>query len=324
MPGGQCGSWPAFWTFGSDWPRDGEIDIIEGVNSQTANDMTLHTGAGCVISHTEAFTGQRTTPNCDVEALGQDANAGCQIASNDIATYGSAFNANGGGVYATEWTSSAVSVWFFRRGAIPDDLSGGNPDPSGWGKPAAKFEGECDVDQHFRNHNLIFDLTFCGDWAGNVWGQDLVCSPQASSCQEFVQNNPNAFVDAYWKVNSLKVYQSHHDQAYGKMTSVKSAESSTVASSQPLSSPAPIPLRESSTSTLPIESTVLPPSTPTAAPTSPPTTLTTAAQKPSYKTVSALRWDYFGSSSPGQPVGAKQKRSVHARHLLRHQRKTRA
>ncbi|OXV11258.1 hypothetical protein Egran_00985 [Elaphomyces granulatus] len=25
MPGSVCGAWPTFWTFGEDWPQDGEI-----------------------------------------------------------------------------------------------------------------------------------------------------------------------------------------------------------------------------------------------------------------------------------------------------------
>jgi hypothetical protein len=31
------------WTLGPNWPSSGEIDIIEGVNSQKANSMALHT-----------------------------------------------------------------------------------------------------------------------------------------------------------------------------------------------------------------------------------------------------------------------------------------
>ena len=45
MPGGECASWPAFWLLGypAEWPAAGEVDIIEGVNNQIGNDMTLHT-----------------------------------------------------------------------------------------------------------------------------------------------------------------------------------------------------------------------------------------------------------------------------------------
>ena len=31
MPTG-CGTWPAYWLCGENWPYKGEIDIIEGVN----------------------------------------------------------------------------------------------------------------------------------------------------------------------------------------------------------------------------------------------------------------------------------------------------
>ena len=42
-PGGQCGTWPAMWMLGPNWPNNGEVDIIEGVNGNTNNLMSLHT-----------------------------------------------------------------------------------------------------------------------------------------------------------------------------------------------------------------------------------------------------------------------------------------
>ncbi|RAL00521.1 glycoside hydrolase family 16 protein [Aspergillus ibericus CBS 121593] len=205
MPGGICGTWPAFWLLGSDWPNNGEIDIIEGVNQQTTNDMTLHTSDGCTINNS-GFTGTLTTDNCYVDAAGQSSNAGCGITDPSTESYGTGFNANGGGVFATEWTSSAISIYFFPRGSIPSDIATGSPDPSTWGTPVASFAGSCDIDEHFTGMQIIFDTTFCGDWAGNVWSSGS-CASAASTCSDYVANNPSAFTDAYWTVNSLQVYQ---------------------------------------------------------------------------------------------------------------------
>lgn len=47
-----------------------------------------------------------------------------------------------------------------------------------------------------------------GDWAGKKWSEDSTCSAKASTCEEYVQNNPEAFVEAFWKINALKVYSS--------------------------------------------------------------------------------------------------------------------
>lgn len=206
MPAGACGTWPAFWLLGPDWPNNGEVDIIEGVNTQSVNNMALHTDAGCSITHTGQFSGELETSNCDVNAAGQGNNVGCSIRSGDSNSFGNGFNSNGGGVYATEWTSQAINIWFFPRNAIPSDLANGTPDPSGWGQPSGQFTGACNIDDKFKDQKMIFDVTFCGDWAGSVWSTDTTCAPKASTCQSYVQNNPAAFKDTYWLVNSLKVY----------------------------------------------------------------------------------------------------------------------
>lgn len=204
MPGSICGTWPAFWMVGPNWPNAGEIDIIEGVNTQTSDSITLHTSAGFSVSNDGSSSG--------TQLLGSDCegNSGCSQTTSDNQNYGDGFNAINGGVYATEWTSDHIAVWFFPRTNIPSDISGGNPNPSGWGSPLAQFNPTdgSSIDDHFQNNQLVFDTTFCGDWAGssNVWNSNSECSALASTCQEYVSNNPAAFVDAFWSVNSIKVY----------------------------------------------------------------------------------------------------------------------
>lgn len=217
MPGAACGVWPAFWMVGPNWPSSGEIDIIEGVNTNTHNAVTLHTGPGCSIAlgtspntgSSDAgalFSGSVSTSNCDVNASGQDQNVGCSIATSDSSNYGDGLNAIQGGVYITEWTQTVIRTWFFPRGSIPSDLES-SPDPSSWGTPLAAFPStSCDIDTSFKNQQIVFDTTFCGDWAGAVWGTDATCSSKAPTCNEYVQNNPEAFADAFWTINSLKVY----------------------------------------------------------------------------------------------------------------------
>ena len=104
-----------------------------------------------------------------------------------------------------EWTDEAISVWFFPRGSVPSDISSGSPKPQYWGTPMSQFQGCCDIPEFFENQQLVFDLTYCGDWAGNVWGSSS-CSSLASTCSSYVANNPTAFKNAYWTINSLRVY----------------------------------------------------------------------------------------------------------------------
>lgn len=135
-------------------------------------------------------------------------NVGCGIGTQDTMTYGDGFNNEGGGVYATEWTGEAIRVFHFVRSNIPADILAGNPDPTTWGAPLALFTG-CDFDTYVKNQTIVFDTTFCGQWAGQkeVWQADPVCSKKAATCEDYVKNNPADFAGAYWDVNSVKVYQ---------------------------------------------------------------------------------------------------------------------
>jgi len=212
MPTG-CGTWPAFWTVGPNWPNSGEIDIIEGVNVQAYDATTLHTNDGCDMSHmpADSFTGKWGTgsqgnpaDNCYVNAPDQWSNQGCGIVATAPNTYGTGFNNNRGGVYATLWNpSSGISVWWWNRTSIPSDVAN-NPNPANWGKPYAAFQfGQYCSSNHFANHAVVFDLTFCGDWAGNNFGTDC---PGKGACNTYVQNNPSAFAEGYWNINYVKVW----------------------------------------------------------------------------------------------------------------------
>ncbi|KAM0434490.1 hypothetical protein ACHAPT_003586 [Fusarium lateritium] len=228
MPGSIPGVWPAFWMFGPSWPSSGEIDILEGVNTQTQNAVTLHTGPGCSITNDGTAQGTRLNKQ---DCNSGDGHEGCGQQTSDNQNYGDGFNAIGGGVYATEWTSDHIAVWFFHRDRIPADIQSSCPDPSSWGPPLAKFNGGqgCNIDQHFKDHNLIFDTTFCGDWAGapDVWNNNPETSA-LGACEDYVASNPADFQEAYWLVNSIKVFNTGYGNGgngdgYGHGNSTKRA-----------------------------------------------------------------------------------------------------
>ena len=134
-----------------------------------------------------------------------------------------------------------MSIWGWASNTAPSDALGNAPDPSGWGTPTAIFpsSSSCNTDTYFRNQQIVFDTTFCGTskadphrlfsvllkgtragvWAGKVWASDPQCSSLAPTCQEYVQNNPKAFADAYWSINALKVYTNDHGSTSSGSTS---------------------------------------------------------------------------------------------------------
>ncbi|RFU31980.1 hypothetical protein B7463_g4374, partial [Scytalidium lignicola] len=124
-----CGAWPAWWMTGPNWPNNGEIDIIEGVNAGTTDSITLHTSAGCTINTSGSASGTSlSSPDCN----NNNAYNGCGVSTSNTLNYGPGFNNNGGGVYAMRWTSSAIAIWFFPRNSIPGDITSNTPNPSGW------------------------------------------------------------------------------------------------------------------------------------------------------------------------------------------------
>ncbi|EGS17969.1 endo-1,3(4)-beta-glucanase-like protein [Thermochaetoides thermophila DSM 1495] len=207
-----CGLWPAYWTFGPDWPNSGEIDILEGVNSADTNSVTLHTSKGCTISNSGSLSG---TTLVRADCTGSE---GCSQQTSLDGTYGRGFNDAGGGVYAVEWTEEFIKVWFFPRDHdLTPSLTGNPPeeapDPEEFGTPLAAFvtdtssSANCSIESHFKEHQIVFDTTFCGDWAGEAWGDDEACSGLAEKCEDFVGEVPEAFEEAYWIVMSVSVWE---------------------------------------------------------------------------------------------------------------------
>jgi len=215
MPHG-CGTWPAFWTNGPNWPATGEIDIVEGVHDSTQNLISLHTNPGCTVPPNSGSTAASANGlDC---AVADTSNTGCGQRSTLANDYGYPFNNAGGGVYAMLWDNSGIQVFFFTRNNIPADLIRDAPLPNTWGLPAARFPSStCNPYQFFQDHSVIFDTTLCGSWAGttgswqttNYAGQSASCQQitGAPSCTDYVLNNGAAFADAYWEVKSVKLFQ---------------------------------------------------------------------------------------------------------------------
>ncbi|KAH0828177.1 2 beta-glucan [Lanmaoa asiatica] len=234
MPQG-CGTWPAVCKLllfvcldirsaqevGPDWPNQvgphaypssvrltisaqGEIDIVEGVNDVTPNQSTLHTSASrCFNDRINVLLLILLQIS-----VGNNCNAGCGVQLADGNSFGPNFNGGKGGWYAIERSSTYISIYFWERGSssVPSQVKnpGGTVDTSTWGIPGASFPNtDCDFPSHFGSMNIIINLTFCGDWADAVYWK----SGCPSTCVDYVNNNPQAFSNAYFEFNSLNIYE---------------------------------------------------------------------------------------------------------------------
>jgi hypothetical protein len=161
-----CGTWPALWLSDpSNWPENGEIDIMEAVNvvGSTYNQMTLHTTKGCSMGVKRKETGKSLQNSC-VNTTNE--NAGCGVNAGEKVTYGDQFNENGGGVLAMELRAAGIRMWQFARSSVPSNVFSA-PDPSTWGEATADFPStDCNIGNHFRNQSIIANIDLCGSWAG--------------------------------------------------------------------------------------------------------------------------------------------------------------
>lgn len=145
--------------------------------------------------------------NSPANALCRD---GCGSTGN-AQSYGTAFNTAGGGVYATYVQSNRLRIWSWPRASVPADITAGNPNPETWSTPSSDFQtanGECDVGAYFKDQTIIINTDFCGsNIDADTWTGETSCSSVASTCVEYVAENPGSFDEVYWLFNSIDLYQ---------------------------------------------------------------------------------------------------------------------
>jgi len=209
-----CSVWPSFWTKGENWPEGGEIDIVEGVNGMTANQMALHTENGCSATEGASASGTLGATNCS-------AAAGCTYTETAANSYGADFASAGGGVFGTVYNTSGIYIWFWGRTSIPTTVSsnGSTLDTSDWGTPSANYPASsCTIDTYFAPQQIVIDITLCGDWAGltEIYPETcpIVGASTANSSSCYLQNvinagNQSALDTAYFAINSVKVYNAN-------------------------------------------------------------------------------------------------------------------
>ncbi|KII86820.1 glycoside hydrolase family 16 protein [Plicaturopsis crispa FD-325 SS-3] len=205
-----CGTWPAVWEAGDNYPETGEVDIMEGVNNKGTNVATLHTDAGCSMPSNRNMTGTETQDDCSVYT--DEAYTGCGVTFPEANSYGPDFNAVGGGWYAVERTAAFIKVWFWSRNStsVPKDVSSGSKsvNPSNWGTPQGYWPNSstCDIATHFGPHHILINIDLCGSYAGSssVYGADGC----PGTCADYVNSNPTAFANAYFDFASISIYNS--------------------------------------------------------------------------------------------------------------------
>lgn len=142
-------------------------------------------------------------------------------------TFGDSFNRNGGGVLATEVDVTGIRVWQFARSMVPESVKNESPDPNSWGTPVLHFvPKECDIRAAWTKMKIvsatrlgvhspsdgsqIINITFCGKYAGaEAWEGYTGCRARTGveTCEQYVAQNPSAFDDVYYLINSISTFR---------------------------------------------------------------------------------------------------------------------
>jgi len=216
-----CGAWPALWFTGNNWPIEGEIDIIEGVNLFCQNGVSFHSGGGqCTMADWNQGAGNSifmspggNQQNCDAYATND---LGCGLRDTNKRSFGPCFNADGGGVMALRLDGGGVYIWHWARGSVPGDVQSGSPNPSSWGTPVALLSPDgCNIGERFQNLMMVVNTNLGGPWASDSWSSDTSYASENGNCasttgvgsiSDYIQNHGDGFNNAKWIFNRIQIY----------------------------------------------------------------------------------------------------------------------
>ncbi|KAJ7800330.1 glycoside hydrolase family 16 protein [Mycena olivaceomarginata] len=197
-----CSVWPSIWTMGPTWPAGGEIDIIEGINLQTANQVALHTTTGCLHTTPPEQKGTSSVVDCS-EA------SGCLVGETSPNSYQSGFAAAGGGFGLRNLTILGAS-----RPNVPASITQSTAtssiDLSDWGPPSASYvNSTCAIENFFGPQKMVIDITLCGEYAGLPDKYLETCAghgPTGICYNDNVVGPGNNYDDAYFELKSVRAY----------------------------------------------------------------------------------------------------------------------
>jgi hypothetical protein len=231
-----CSVWPAWWSQAAIWPQGGEIDTFEGINTNTQNQMSLHTETGCTAIGQNQTSTLVASTNCSYAA---NEDQGCIVTDPSTNSYGAGFASSGGGAFVTEMASTGINIWFFPRSEIPSSLSSNAStiDTSTFGIPVGNWPSTgCNISQFFEPQNLIFDITLCGDWAdGASWNS--TCS--GICYNNWVMGNGTDYDNAYFEVSYVRVFSTEGTNTVVSSTTAGSPASTASGSTSSSSSSSP-------------------------------------------------------------------------------------
>ncbi|KAF7323782.1 Rhodanese domain-containing protein [Mycena kentingensis (nom. inval.)] len=216
---------------GPDWPRGGEIDIIEGINLMKDNQMALHTTPGCYHTTPPGQTGNSTIADCSNPA-------GCLVTERSPNSYREGFAAAGGGVWATQFDVAGIFIWFWSRPNVPASIlhstSTSGIDLSDWGPPSASFVNtSCTIQDFFGPQKLVIDITLCGQWAGIPSDYQETCGGAGPTGICYNDNVPGSganYANAYFELKSVRTYTTAAPGASGAVAALGGHSGAAVSS----------------------------------------------------------------------------------------------